>query len=93
MAQVKKLLCQESDLLDVGLVVQKARKQGTVMLLWGLIEFYSKLGLNVFMLMCPVTSTQSFLGMGVLCREARLASGPTCTSYHAHLVSHNFYSL
>ena len=36
----KKLLYRESDWLDVGLVVQKARKQsGTALLQWGLIEF------------------------------------------------------
>ena len=32
----KKLLSPESDLLNVELVVQKARKQGTVLLQWGL---------------------------------------------------------
>ena len=39
----KKLLYRESDLLDVGMVVQKARKQGTVLLQWGFIGFYNKL--------------------------------------------------
>ena len=29
-------------MLAVGLVVQKPRKQGTVLLQWGLIEFYNK---------------------------------------------------
>ena len=39
----QKLLYRESDLfLDVGLVVQKARKQGTVLVQWGLIGFYNK---------------------------------------------------
>ena len=38
----KKLLYRESDLLDVGMVVQKARKQGTVLLQWGFIGFYNK---------------------------------------------------
>ena len=34
-----KLGYRESDLLDVGLVVQKTRKQvGTLLLLWGLIR-------------------------------------------------------
>ena len=37
----KKLLYRESDLLDVGMVVQKARKQGTVLLQWGFIGFYN----------------------------------------------------
>ena len=36
-----KLLYQESDLFDVGMVMQKARKQGTVLLQWGLIGFYN----------------------------------------------------
>ena len=31
----KKLLYRASDLLDVGMVVQNARKQGTVLLQWG----------------------------------------------------------
>ena len=38
---LKTLLYQESDLLDVRMVVQKARKQGTVLLQWGFIEFYN----------------------------------------------------
>ena len=38
----KKLLYRESDLLDVGMVVQKARKQGTVLLQWGFIGFNNK---------------------------------------------------
>ena len=37
----KKHLYQESDLLYVGLVVQKARKQGTILLQWGMIGFYT----------------------------------------------------
>ena len=37
----KKHLYRKTDLLDVGLVVQKARKQGyTAPLQWGLIGFY-----------------------------------------------------
>ena len=34
----QKLLYRESYLLDVGLVVQRARRQGTVLLQWGCIE-------------------------------------------------------
>ena len=41
-SKLKKLLYQESDLLYVGLVVQKARKQGTVLLQWCFIVFYNK---------------------------------------------------
>ena len=37
----KKLLYWEGDLLDVGMVVQKAGKQGTVLLRWGFIGFYN----------------------------------------------------
>ena len=40
--QVIKNFYRESDLLDVGLVVDKARKQGGMSLLhWSLIEFYN----------------------------------------------------
>ena len=40
--QVIKNFYRESDLLDVGLVVDKARKQGGMALLhWSLIEFYN----------------------------------------------------
>ena len=35
-------LLNQSDLLDAGMVVQKARKQGTVWLQWGFIGFYNK---------------------------------------------------
>ena len=38
---MKILLYPESDLLDVGLVVYKSRKQGTVLLQWGLIGSYN----------------------------------------------------
>ena len=44
----KKLLYRESDLLDVGMVVQKARKQGTVLLQWSFIGFYNKLTVLYF---------------------------------------------
>ena len=36
-----KLLYLESNLLDVRMMVQNARKQGTVLLQWGLIGFYN----------------------------------------------------
>ena len=37
----KKLLYREGDFLDVGMVVQGARKQGTLLLQWGFIGFYN----------------------------------------------------
>ena len=43
----KKLLNRGSDLLDVGLVVQNARKQGTVLLQWGLIGFYNNCRIQI----------------------------------------------
>ena len=41
-SKLKNSLDQECDLFDVGLVVQKARKQGgTALLQWDLIRFYN----------------------------------------------------
>ena len=61
----KKLLYQESDLLDVGLVVQKARKQGRVLLQWGFDRILQQ--------------TALLSNVGRLLVNCRIQSNPTVT--------------